>query len=302
VLLLLLCPSCKKPLSEENQIFICSYCGIIYQQNEGIFQFNNNSPQNEKYFPDSAFEDLNRSEEQNFWFRVRNIIIGNSITRYLPRQSRILDVGCGTGYVSRYMKKLGYHVVCTDFFLQALQFCKEREAGERYYQNNLSDQLFIEEFNGVCAFDVLEHIEDDYHVMKNLYAALKPGGILILTVPADKRIWSIMDVYAEHKRRYSAKELRAKLERNGFRVIKLSYFMTFLYPVIVLSRKFSIKSGKLETEQEVNRIKFKLMNELQPNWIVNSILFFIFRLEVPFIGLFDLPFGSSLLCIAVKES
>jgi SAM-dependent methyltransferase len=302
VLLLLLCRSCKKPLSEKNQIFICSYCGIIYQENEGIFQFNNNSPQNEIFFPDNAFELLYRSEEQNFWFRVRNIIIGDTITRYLPRQSRILDVGCGTGYVSRYLKKLGYNVECTDFFLRALQFCRERKAGERYYQNNLSNRLFIEEFEGVCAFDVLEHIDDDHHVLNNLYAALKPGGILILTVPADKRLWSIMDVYAEHKRRYSANELREKLERNRFKVIKLSYFMTFLYPVIVLSRKFSIKVGKLETEQEVNRIEHKFMNELQPNWIFNSILFFIFRLEVPFIGIFDLPFGSSLLCVAVKDS
>jgi 2-polyprenyl-3-methyl-5-hydroxy-6-metoxy-1,4-benzoquinol methylase len=300
---MLSCIICKSPLTQSNNRFICKTCGTSYPEKEGIFQFGRlGVPSHEMvYFPDHAFDVLYRSEENNFWFRVRNKIIGNTIAQFMSSNSRILEVGCGTGYVSQYLKKKDYHIECADLFLKALQFCRVRNAGEKYYQMDLFDRLFIEEFEGICAFDVLEHIEDDLQIIKNLHDALKPGGFLFITVPADMRLWSEMDVYAEHKRRYSSREIRSKLEGNGFKIIKLSYFMTFLYPIIILSRKFFNKSRRPGSEQETNAVKQKAMNELCPNWILNSALFFIFSLEIPFIQLFTLPFGSSILCVAVRE-
>jgi len=152
-----------------------------------------------------------------------------------------------------------------------------------------------------CAFDVLEHIDDDEAVLKNVHGALKPGGTLFITVPADMRLWSAMDIYAEHKRRYSMKELRTKIEGNGFKVIKMSYFMTLLYPFILLSRKLSQGTNNINDEDMEKQFKKEVMSELQPNVIINSLFFLIFSLEVPLINSFTLPFGSSLLCVAVKE-
>jgi hypothetical protein len=170
-----------------------------------------------------------------------------------------------------------------------------RHAADRYYQYNLSDQILIEEFDGICAFDFIEHIDDDRGVLKNMYAALKLGG-----VPADQRLWSAMDRYAEHKRRYSRKELLEKVEGNGFKVIKLSYFMALLYTFILFLRKlsFRIKSSNGEVKRQV---KNEVMTELQPNVIVNFLGFLIFSLEVLLIDLVTLPFRSSLVCVAVKE-
>ena len=281
--------------------YSCQNCGKTYPDNKGIISFARDTQKNEEYFPNNAFERLYASEEKNFWFRVRNKIIGNAVARYLSPQSRIIEVGCGTGYVSRYLKKMGYHIECADLFFDALQFCKVRDAGDFYYQYNLSDQIFIEEFDGICAFDVLEHIADDETILKNMHAALKPDGILFVTVPADRRLWSAMDIHAEHKRRYSLQELRTKIEGNGFKVIKMSYFMTFLYPFILLSRKFSLRTGNMNTNETKKQIQKEVMNELQPNVIINSLFFLIFSLEVPLISSFTLPFGSSLLCVAVKE-
>ncbi len=257
--------------------------------------------QKEQYFPENAFDSLYQSEEKNFWFRVRNKIIGDAITRYLSLHSRILEVGCGTGYVSRYLKKMGYHVECADLFLDALQFCKARDAGYLYYQFDLSDPLFINEFGSVCAFDVLEHIDDDSTILKNLYDALEPGGTLFITVPADMHLWSAMDIYAEHKRRYSMRELRQKIEGNGFKVIKMSYFMTLLYPFILLSRKVLFQQGEMNTDNGKNQIERKAMDELHLNPILNLLFFLVFSMEVPVLRSITLPFGSSLLCVAAKE-
>jgi len=282
--------------------YSCQNCGKTYPDKEGIIQFARDTLHEEQYFPDNAFEILYQSEEKNFWFRVRNKIIGNAITRYLSPQSRILEVGCGTGYVSRYLKKMGYRVECADLFFDALQFCKRRNAGDLYYQCNLSERLFIEEFDGICAFDVLEHIDDDDAVLKNVHVALKPGGTLFITVPADRHLWSAMDIYAEHKRRYSMQELREKIESNRFKVIKMSYFMTLLYPFILLSRKLSLRTKSMNDEDRKKQIEKEVMSELQPNVIINSLFFLIFSLEVPLISSFTLPFGSSLLCVAIKET
>jgi 2-polyprenyl-3-methyl-5-hydroxy-6-metoxy-1,4-benzoquinol methylase len=273
-----------------------------YPDKEGIIQFSRDTLYKEQCFPNNAFETLFQSEENNFWFRVRNKIIGNMLTRYLPLQSRILEVGCGTGFVSRYLKKIGYHVECGDLFLDALQFCNERDAGYCYYEYNLSDRLFIEEFDGICAFDVIEHIEDDNTVLKNLHDALKPNGTLFITVPAGKCLWSAMDIKAEHKRRYSMQELREKIEGNGFKVVKMSYFMALLYPFIFLSRKLSVQMKSMDDEDLNKKVKKVIKSELQPNLFINSLFFLIFSLEVPILYSGTLPFGSSLLCVAVKES
>ena len=163
------------------------------------------------------------------------------------------------------------------------------------------DTIFIQEFDAICAFDVLEHIDDDTIALKHLHDALKPGGLLFITVPADMRLWSDKDVSARHKRRYSVHELQTKLKLSGFNVIKKSYFMTFLYPVLLLSRKVSMRSREKNAGESLNTVKKEEMNELQPNRILNSIFFFIFLLEVPFIRLFSFPLGSSLLYVAVKE-
>lgn len=298
---MLLCPSCKNLLLKESVQYSCQNCGKIYLDKEGIIQFTEDTQHEEQYFPDNAFNILYQSEEKNFWFRGRNKIIGNAVARFLSPKSRILEVGCGTGYVSRYLKKMGYHIECSDLFFDALQFCKERNAGERYYQCNLTDRLFVEEFEGVCAFDVLEHIEEENLVLKNIYDALKPGGFLFITVPADKRLWSSLDIYAEHKRRYSMQELRLIIESNGFKVIKLSYFMTLLYPLILISRKFSLRKGYMNDEYAKKMVKKEIMNELKPNGILNAVFFLVFGMEVPLLRSFNLPFGSSLICVALKE-
>lgn len=298
---MIVCLKCQAPLTRGERGLVCPACRAEYSERDGILQLLSEAENTDAFFQIGKFEILYHSEETNFWFRVRNIIIGDTITRYLPRPSRVLEVGCGTGYVSRYLKSLGYQIECADLFFDALQFCRQRDAGFQYYQHNLLESSFSEEFDAVCAFDVIEHIDEDGVALRHLHDALRPGGLLFITVPADMRLWSHKDRSARHKRRYSAPELSEKLRACNFDLIKMSYFMTFLYPALLFSRKISMKQKEGSSGETKGTIKKEEMDELQPNRILNAIFYIIFRLEVPLIRRFNLPFGSSLLCVAKKR-
>lgn len=302
VISMILCPRCHNELITGYKGYLCQICGSNYETDDGIHKLVSEDNSEECFFPDDAFDLLYRSEERNFWFRVRNTIIGFFITRYLPSPARILEVGCGTGYVSRYLKKNGYHNDCADLFVDALHYCKKRDAGERYYQFNLMDGIIIGEYDGICAFDVLEHIDDDKAVLHNLRSALKPDGHLFITVPADMRLWSDIDIFAEHKRRYSQNELQKKLEECGFKVERISYYMTLLYPVLRLTRHLSTGHKGNDGPDHAEQVKKDAMKELQPSTFLNSLLFLIFSMECLIIRYLNLPFGSSLICVAVRES
>jgi SAM-dependent methyltransferase len=300
VIQLIICPACQTPLIESGRGFTCPNCERSFVEREGVLPLIRDATSMEYFFPKKKFDILYQSEEKNFWFRVRNAIIRDTLVHYLSPPSHLLEVGCGTGYVSRNLKATGYHVECADLFPDALYFCKERDAGYRYYQLNLMEKLFVQEFNAICAFDVLEHIDDDITAMMHLHDALVPNGLLFITVPADMRLWSQKDTSANHKRRYSAGELQKKLEMSGFTILKMSFFMTLLYPAILLSRKIALRPEKTDRDTASCTVRKEEMSELQPNRFLNSLFFFIFSLEVPLLRAGNLPFGSSLLCVAVR--
>jgi 2-polyprenyl-3-methyl-5-hydroxy-6-metoxy-1,4-benzoquinol methylase len=296
---MLCCIECGTSLKNNKDNYLCENCGRKYPINNSISTFLSEKHK-EIHYPIDSFERLYQAESRNFWFRVRNIIIEKTVINYLPIGSRIIEVGCGTGFVSKHLSELGYRVECADFYIEGLKYSQKREVGNAYYQFNLYDPLFVDEFDSICAFDVLEHIEDDRLVLKNLFRSLKKGGYLFVTVPACKKLWSVTDELAAHKRRYSAKELSERVESTGFEIVKSSHFMTFLFPFIALSRKFFDltssfwKSNKSKGHEQI-------FNELEISPVLNNLFYLIFRCEVPLIQHINLPFGSSLLLVAKKR-
>ena len=165
-----------------------------------------------------------------------------------------------------------------------------RAIGVRLLQMDARAIPFEDEFDVVGAFDVLEHIEEDEVVLAQLRAALSGNGGLIITVPQHMSLWSAVDEQSCHVRRYSARELQSKLEHAGFKIIEMTSFVSFLLPLLYLSRL---------RKREPSTITPKTELALPP--LLNRGLEFVMAVERQFIrsGV-RMPAGGSLLAIAAK--
>ena len=297
---MLRCVVCHGTLNSTSTGYSCGSCQRQYPTIDAITRFGDEKSGKEYYFPERGFDLLYRSEEKSFWFQVRNLLLGEILDKYIPGNKRLLEVGCGTGFIAGYLKAKGYRMECADLFLDGLKYCQLRGSGDAYYQYNLYDEVFLEEFDGILACDVIEHLEDDERVLLNLNRSLKKGGILVLTVPACNSIWSAIDDYAGHKRRYSRRELNQKLEAAGFKVVKNSYFMMLLFPAIALSRVM-VNWKNVPGKDRDKMMRSKAGDELSLPPVLNSLFGTIFSVEIPLIRYLDLPIGSSLVAVAVKE-
>ena len=184
------------------------------------------------------FSELAKLESDNFWFRARNRLVVWALGRYFPGARRLLEVGCGTGFVLSGIAGAfpALEITGSEVAAEGLGFAARRVPVARLIQMDARRIPFRGEFDVVGAFDVIEHIEDDRAVLRALNNALVPGGGLLLTVPQHPFLWSEYDVRARHVRRYRAAELRAKLVEAGFEVVKMTSFVTLLLPLMTASR------------------------------------------------------------------
>ena len=128
---------------------------------------------------------------------------------------------------------------------------------------------------------------------------LAPGGVLMMTVPAHMRLWSYFDEAAHHRRRYSLDELRAKLLKSGYEIEYLTQFMSVLFPVMWLSRRF----WRVRPQDRVDPqwAYERALREFRVVPVANGLLGFILSLELPLIWRrWQIPVGTSILAIARK--
>ena len=239
-------------------------------------------------FDKALFETLFKIEPSHFWFRSRNELLIQCLKRYFPSAWDFCEIGCGTGYVLKAISAENPHMALTgsEIYLSALDYAAKRVPHANLIQADICRFPFESEFDLIGNFDVLEHIDNDVLALQNIHKALKDNGGLILTVPQHKWLWSPYDEMACHKRRYSSEELRAKIKDAGFKIIRITSFMTFLLPMMAISR-FK------KTSDPISLLKI--------NRAINSIFYKISQAEQTLISRnMDLPFGGSLLCIARK--
>jgi SAM-dependent methyltransferase len=272
----------------------CPACGVGPVAVDGFSAYAPESAHEGGGFKASYFSELARLEETNFWFRARNRLIVWALQSYCPNARSILEVGCGTGYVLSGIAGAFPHASLSgsEIFTAGLGFATDRLPSVNFMQMDARDIPFYEEFDVVGAFDVLEHIEEDELVLSQMHDALKPGGHMILTVPQHAWLWSAVDEYACHVRRYEATDLHRKVEKAGFEVVRTTSFVTALLLPMMLSRLFQQK-GKSKS--------FDATAELKIAPWMNGLFFQLLRSELALIrkGV-NLPLGGSRLVMARK--
>lgn len=235
---MLKCINCFNSLERKQNGYFCQNFGKNFSLEEGILSFLNKNHQKQHFTKDS-FKKLYQNEKNNFCFRVRNIIVVKTVLNYLPPCPRLIELGCGLGFVPKHLGKISFQVERADLYSEKLKYCQKKYAEKVCYQFNLYESLFIGEFDGIYAFDVLAHVAYDNLALKNMHKSLNPGGLLFLIVSAFKNLWFTIVKFAEHKRSYPTKEFKEKTELTSFKALKLSYFIIFLFPFSVFSRMLS---------------------------------------------------------------
>jgi len=268
-------------------------CGFSPEMKEGYRVFVTEGLSAPAFDP-LFFSGLAECENGHWWFQSRNHIILWALRRYFPQCKDFFEIGCGTGFVLQGIQRAlpSLRLSGSDIFKEGLLFARRRLPDVSFYQIDASRIPFEEEFDVIGAFDILEHLQEDEEVLSQAFRAVRPGGGIILTVPQHPALWSKMDEYSFHKRRYTRKELIHKVEKAGFRDVKGTSFVLFLLPMMYLYRKISYhREVKSEGLQELrirgplNRIFLKIM-EIE-NFAIRNSLF--------------LPFGGSLLLTALKD-
>ena len=219
-------------------------------------------------------------------------MIGWTVRKYFPQAGRILEVACGRGSVTVELERSFPQgiVIAGDVIPDGFAYARRVLGRVPLLQMDIHHLPFRGDFDVACAFDVLEHLDDDGGGLVALREAVRPGGGVVLTVPQHPSLWSASDDFARHRRRYTRSELRARIEGAGLRVIRLTSFTSMLLPLMALSRWMPRK-------------QYDPVAELRIGSATNAVFSALSAIERAVIAAgVSLPAGGSLLAVAVRPA
>jgi SAM-dependent methyltransferase len=232
-------------------------------------------------------------EDKHWWYVGRRRIIADFVRRICDQvraegnsEPRILDIGCGTGGNLETLSGFG-RAEGVDISSEALDFCRAR--GLNNVRQGAAETLPYESesFDLVTGLDVVEHLDDDVAGLREMRRVLRPGGRMLLFVPAFMFLWGVQDDVSHHRRRYTLSELKEKLQQAGMSVERASYANISFFGPILVGRLFMRVSGLRPASE--NNINIGMLNGLfgkllgAESWWLNRLSF---------------PFGVSIICVA----
>lgn len=241
------------------------------------------------------YEILFQVEQEHFWYQALHKSIIETLNGLFPKRSgiKILDAGCGTGLLLQKLQTIG-SAFGFDLSENALKFCSQRHLKNISRATVLQLPFGSETFDAVISADVLYHrdVLEDRKALLEFYRVLKPGGSLILNLPAFEFLRSAHDVAIHTQRRYKKKQVEILVRSCGFKMNRCYYRNCLLFPFMALSRLFrKRKTGKIP-ESDLS---------LMPPLINKSLTKILFADDwlskrVPF------PAGLSVFCVATKSA
>lgn len=235
------------------------------------------------------YQDMYDLEDQHWWHKAKRALIIESLQKLsYSKKSKLLDIGCGTGRnIQAFNNLMEAHGI--DMSFAAIKFCKQRGLTTVTKSSAAKTSFKEHSFSVITALDIIEHT-DDQAVLKECWRLLKPGGTLIVTVPAYQWAWSKWDEVLHHQRRYTSQSLKAVLTQQGFKLKKLSYVYSFLLLPVLIIRKIKSLNSKDKYSSD-----FALSNQL-----IDTILGKVAAVERWLLWRVSIPFGTTVFAIALK--
>jgi len=193
---------------------------------------------------------LTSLEDRHWWYRERRAILRKELSR-LPVAGRALDIGAAGGGNTRVLQAHGWQAVALEYSDSVADVAKAR--GISAIRADARDLPLESDSCGlVTAFDILEHINEDYLAAAEIARVLKPGGTALIAVPCDMALWSAHDDEVGHVRRYTRSELTGVIQKAGLVVDEVWSWNVLLRPVVAVRRKSSTGSDLSEVNPLVN--------------------------------------------------
>jgi SAM-dependent methyltransferase len=243
------------------------------------------------------YQEYFKLEREGWWFKARLSILENYCKDMITNPDmKILNVGAATGATSEMLSKYG-KVTSLEYDEFCCKFLKEKTGIEAINASLTELPFENNSYDMICAFDVIEHIEDDNKAIEEIYRVLKPKGKYFLTVPAFQSLWSNHDVVNHHYRRYKRKPFNKLIENTNLKIDYSTYFNFWLFIPISLMR-FILNNIPRKKDSNSSGSDNEIM---QSSNIINGILYKIFYSEKFLLRLnIKFPFGVSILTIGYK--
>jgi SAM-dependent methyltransferase len=241
----------------------------------------------EACFPAGRLARLAAMEARHFWFSGRLALVRRLLARYVEAGCPALDLGCGTGHVVEALRRRGHAVVGLDIRREGLEAIRRRGSPRTHpVQGHAGALPFASgRFGLVTILDVLEHVADDRGLLAEARRVLRPGGTLLLTVPAGPWLWSHRDEAAGHRRRYTAEGLRTVLSHARLTAHDVRYYQCLLFPVVAASRWLGRRGLATRDAEDT------------PPRLLNLAFGAVTRLELRLGDVVRWPFGASVVAV-----